>query len=55
MTPQQLKEWRKDMKLTQPQAAELVKVSLRTWKYWEAGEKSPPGMLEILLKLLSKP
>ena len=38
-TPQQIRKTRKDAGLTQKQAAELVHVSMRQWRRWEAGDK----------------
>ena len=34
--------YRKELKMTQIKFAKLVKVSVRTIKYWESGEITPP-------------
>lgn len=36
--------------LTQTEAAQIVRVSLRTWQRWEAGDRSmPPGLFELFM------
>src|SRR6516164_8102164 len=37
MTPQELKEWRKDLDFTQERAARALGVTLRGYAKWEAG------------------
>lgn len=45
-----LKQLRKQAKLTQAQAANLCHVSVRAWKYWENGGRTmPDGMMELFL------
>ena len=36
--------------LTQSEAAETARVSLRTWQHWEAGDRAmPPGLFELFM------
>ncbi|WP_026485281.1 helix-turn-helix domain-containing protein [Alcaligenes phenolicus] len=36
--------------LTQTEAAQLVRASLRAWQQWEAGDRSmPPGLFELFM------
>lgn len=36
--------------LTQSEAAQVVRVSLRTWQHWEAGDRAmPPGLFELFM------
>lgn len=39
-TPEQIKQTRHDAGLTQTQAAALVYSELRSWQYWEKGDRS---------------
>jgi len=55
MIPTELKKWRTSRHLTQTQAAELVGAgSYRTWQDWERGQRTMPGWLPKMLKLLDK-
>jgi len=46
--PLDIKEVRKEAKITQPEAAALVHADIRTWQRWESGEiKMHPGMWEL--------
>lgn len=47
MTPAILHTWRKRLGLTQAQAAEALTVTLRSYQYWEAGDRVPPGCLGL--------
>lgn len=38
-TPEQIKNTRTELSLTQRQAAELVHSALRTWQQWEKGDR----------------
>ncbi|WP_347990093.1 hypothetical protein [Methylomonas sp. AM2-LC] len=38
-TPDEIKKARKDAGLTQTKAAVLIYKDLRTWQYWEKGER----------------
>ena len=42
MTPTLIKQTRRDAKLTQVKAADMVGVTDRTWQYWEAGTVKMP-------------
>ena len=46
MTPQAFRQWRKSLKLTQEQAAELLNVSRRTIIDWEGGATPIPMNIE---------
>ena len=36
--------------LTQSEAAQTARVSLRTWQRWEAGDRAmPPGLFELFM------
>lgn len=48
LTPDQIKQARKEAGLTQSQAAALVHVDCRTWRKWEAGDRHMhPAMWEL--------
>ena len=48
-TPQDLKQLRKDAKLTQWQAAELIYCSTSAFKKWELGQREMhPAFFELL-------
>ncbi len=47
-----LTELRKRLGITQTEAAERIKVSLRTWQSWEGGEQVPTDSHALLIKLL---
>jgi putative transcriptional regulator len=47
-TPEEIKAAREAACLSTQQAASTVKVALRTWQYWEAGQRPmPPAALEL--------
>lgn len=47
-TPQEVKELRESLKLTQTQAAEVIYCSLRGWQQWEEGvRKMHPAFWEL--------
>jgi DNA-binding transcriptional regulator YiaG len=52
MTPEELRAARKEMGLTQADAAMKYAVALRTYKNWELGEASIPGPAIVLTKYL---
>lgn len=43
---------RQRLGLTQSQAAKKVRVSLRSWAGWEAGEQIPTKPVQLLIELL---
>lgn len=47
MTPAAIRAWRKRLELTQAKAAERLNVALRSYVYWERGQREPPGCLEL--------
>lgn len=49
-----LAEWRREQKLSQAQAAELVDVSQATWAAWELERKSPDLGNGVKLEQLTK-
>ena len=55
MTPDQLKSIRKTAGLTQPEAANLVGVTVRTFQRWESGtSRIQPAAAKILFLLSSQ-
>lgn len=54
-TPQEIREYRQSIGLSQTAAAELIYSTLRTWQGWEADEaadwnrKMHPGLWELFL------
>lgn len=49
-TPQQIKEWRTDARLTQAQAAALIHSAQRSWQKWESGERAMhPAFWELFI------
>jgi DNA-binding transcriptional regulator YiaG len=52
MTVTDLKTWRDDLGLTQPQMARYVGVSVHTWRKWEQGQHGYPDAVESLIELL---
>ena len=49
-TPEQIRNARHEAGLTQKQAAELIRATLRSWEGWEQGEgKMHPGLWEFFL------
>lgn len=53
MTPEEIKAIRAQLGWTQKSLADAVGVSVRTVKFWEAGERNPSGSALILLRNLS--
>lgn len=53
MTPEELKEWRKKHKLSQPELAEMLEVHLGTIYRWEGGDRTIPPYLKLALEALS--
>lgn len=54
-TPENVAGLRRDVGLTQPEAAEFAGVSLRTWQSWEATGQLPDGRWEELFAEMSDP
>ena len=52
MTPTDLRDWRKSMRLSQAEAAALLSVGLRTFNRWEAGEVAIPGPVPLACSAL---
>ena len=52
ITPEQIKEGRERMRMTQSQLAEEVGVSLRTVSSWERGESSPLNRSTVVAEIL---
>lgn len=52
MTPAEMQEWRARLGITQARAAEMIGVSARAVKYWEAGQRSIPATVERLCAAL---
>jgi len=52
MEPQDFKNYRKRLKISQTEAAENFGVSLRTFQTWERGESEIPKIAQKLLTLL---
>lgn len=46
-SPHQLRRWRLDREWSQPRAAMWFGVSVRQWKYYEAGDTPIPKMLRL--------
>lgn len=53
MTPEQLRTWRKKLKLSQVGFAKLIRHTTQAVYQWESGRRKVPGFLDILLPLLS--
>jgi len=49
-----LKQWRSDLGLTQPQMARYVGVSIHTWRKWEQGQHGWPEAAQSLIDLLQE-
>lgn len=49
-----VKEIRDKMKLSQPEFANLIGVSVKTIRNWEQGRRNPTGPAEALLRVVSK-
>ena len=54
MPPQQLKQARQALGLTQAEIAALMGRDTRTWQYWEAGKYPIPASSQKLLEFLLK-
>ena len=52
-TPEQIHAIRTRLQLTQTEAAEKLGATLRTWQYWESGERNPSPQAVLLLKMLA--
>ena len=52
MTPQELKQARQKLGLSQQKMADLIGTKLRTWQDWEYGVTSVPGPVSALFRLL---
>lgn len=50
MKPENLKEWREKMGLTQKELAEKLKVAPNTVSRWELNERKIPEFLELALR-----
>jgi len=49
-TPAEIREARMHSELTQTEAAQVVRASLRGWQQWEAGDRAmPPGLFELFM------
>ncbi len=49
-SPTTLRNARLAVGLTQTEAAQTVRVSLRGWQQWEAGDRAmPPGLFELFM------
>lgn len=49
-TPAAIREARLAASLTQTEAAQTVRSSLRGWQQWEAGDRTmPPGLFELFM------
>lgn len=48
LTPEELREWRETIGLSQRAAAERVGVDPRSWQKWELGERGVPRWLTRL-------
>ncbi len=46
MTPEELKKWRKEMGLTQPQAADIMGYTRRQWQKYEGGVDKIRGCMK---------
>lgn len=52
-TPAEIRAARESAGLTQTQAAELVRGTMRAWQEWEAGNRRMhPGLWELFLRKL---
>lgn len=49
MTPDTLRTWRKNRRLSQTQAAALLSVTSRQWQRYEAGQADIPQAVEMAL------
>lgn len=54
MTPDELRDWRARMGLTQEEAATRLGVTLRAWQHWEGAERTPPPYLMRALRDLER-
>lgn len=54
MTKEELRDARKEMEMTQEDAADKYQVSIRSYKAYELGEAKIPGPVKLLTKYLLK-
>lgn len=52
MTPEELKEWRKNVKLSQAELGELLGVTSKTIWRWESGEAKIPVVVGLAVEAL---
>lgn len=50
--PARLKKLRDDLNITQREAAERVRVHLRSWAKWEYGDQIPSESHQLLIEML---
>ncbi len=55
MEPAEVRSARESLGLTQGQAARLIGVDARTWRYWEGGGRTIPVPVCRLLALCKRP
>lgn len=53
ITPEILKQIRRNLDLSQTEAAARCRVNLQTWWRWETGRREPDGPATIVLELLA--
>lgn len=54
MTPEQFKQIRSDLGITQKQLAEGLKSSLRSVQRWESGERAISGPVQVCMGYFTK-
>lgn len=54
MTPQEIKELRVSLGITQKKLAELMNVTVSTVSFWETGRRNPGGTAIRLLEVLKE-
>lgn len=47
MSPNDLRQWRHRLRLSQPQAARVLRVPLATLRNWEQGRNEPHPLLDV--------
>lgn len=50
MTPQELRDWRKQHQLSRKQLAEILGIHWMTVTAWEVGKQEPPAYLRYTLR-----
>ncbi len=50
LTPEQIKELREHLDLTQKEISELLQIGEKTWTRWETGRERPSRSLNLLLQ-----